>query len=251
MTRAIEISAMILGSASLLAVSFLGFAMMSGVPLHEVAVVGGLFEPPPTPEVDAPDGQANPPSDPLEGLPQGKRPARTPDRVVQSSLGLMSAYSLPSPYTQAELHALADELKGRSARLDARKLELDEREEAIEALEQGYEQRLEALQDLQDRLDTFQRELLQREREVEREEETARLADERKYAEIARLLAGFDAERRTQLLVQYAPDEAALILVALDEDVRTEAMSALGDTLPPEKVKEYVEAYSQTADSTR
>ena len=246
MTRAIEIGAMILGSASLLLVSFLGFAVMSGVPLNEIAVIGDLFATPEPPRDTEKDSEGDDSMD-MDAPPLG--PPKPTQEVVASTMGLMSAYGLPSPYTQAELQELADELKGRAARLDARSIELDERELTLEELEGGYEQKLQALQDMQNRLDNFQRELLAREREVMQAEQEERLSDERKYAEIARVLSGFEGERRNQLLVQYDPDEAALILLALTEDVRTETLSGLSDLVQPEKMRAYVEAYSAAAES--
>jgi len=246
MTKAIEIGAMILGSASLLLVSFLGFAVMSGVPLHEVAVIGGLFAAPPVPAEKDVTLDVTDPMAP-KGEPMG--PTKPAQDVVASTMGLMSAYGLPSPYTQSELQELADELKGRAARLEARGELLDDREEALGQLESGYEQKLVGLKDMQDRLDSFQRELLQREREVAREEEAESLSEERKYAEIARVLEGFKDDRREKLIAQYEPEEAALILLALPEKIRTKTLSGLSESVTPEQGRAYIEAFSAAAEN--
>lgn len=247
MNKAIEIGAMILGSVSLLVVSFLGFAMLSGVPLHEVAVVGGLFEAP-----DSDDPETENSVDPmLAGAPEASRPQKTDDRVVQGSLGLMSAYSLPSPYTQSELQELAEELKGRALQLESREQELDRRDETLQEMEDSYENRLAALQDMQGKLESFQRELLLREKEVESMEDDALLGMQRKFAEIGRVLEGFELADRVPLLVEYPPEEAALILSSMTDDARLETLSGLGESLTPDRVKTFVEAYSEAAEAQK
>ena len=241
MNRVIEIGAMILGSASLLLVSFLGFAVMSGVPLHEVAVIGGLFEGPPV--EDAEEG-ADGSEFPVDGASE-RSPTRSPESVVAGSMGLMSAYSLPSPYTQVELQELADEVKGLSLRLDARRIELDRREADLRATEESFEQRILALEDLQQSLDRFQRELLERELEVKRDEDAEDLSEVQRFAEIATALETFEKDdARIGLLLSYEPDEAAMILVALDEKVRNSSFAGMSARLSAEKMREYLEAFS-------
>jgi len=244
MNRSIEIGAMILGSASLLLVSFMGFAIMSGVPLNEVAVVGRFF----------PDTHISVPGDvpkaaPMDTTKSSPRPKGTGqgkplDALVANSLGLMSAYSTPSPYTQTQLKELVGQIKARSARLEARSNELDQREASLNEREADNGQKLAALKDLQDHLDSLQKELLAREAEVDGKEETVRLKDNRKYAKIAGVLEGFKPQRRDQLLSQYEPDQAALILQSMTEDIRSKALAGLSELLPPEKVRAYVEAFS-------
>ncbi|MFT5292451.1 MAG: hypothetical protein ACI82F_004539 [Planctomycetota bacterium] len=240
MNRAIEIGAMILGSASLLLVSFLGFAVMSGVPLHEVAVIGGLFEGPP--EVDA-DENASMGEYPDSGA-RAQATTRSPESVIAGSMGLMSAYALPSPYTQAGLQELTDEVKRVSLRLDSRDIELDRREAELAETEDGYEQRLLALEDLQKSLDRFQRDLLERELEVMRDEDAKDQSEVQRFADIAKVLDSFESSQRVGMLTSYEPDEAALILVALSEDILNETMAALSVKLSAELMREYVEAYS-------
>ena len=249
MNKAIEVGAMILGSASLLLVSFLGFAVMSGVPLHEVAVIGSLFEAPENPE-GAMD-PTPPPTTSVQPGAEGPASASRPndDPAVRGSLGLMAAYSQPSPYTQAELQELVDELKGQRARLEARELDLDDRERRLEEMEAGYESRIAALQELQGTLDAFQAELIRREVEIKAGEDAIDLANERATLELANVLEGFAVDKRVSLLTQYTPDEAAQIFVAMTEDTRQKTFAELGNKLPAEQAKDYVEAYSKAAKS--
>ncbi len=140
MSKIIEIIAMALGGLSLFAVCFLAFATMSGTPLSNMSGIGSFF--------DAPEDDDRP-HEPREGA---RRPPETDPRpttqIVASSMGALGAWSLPSPYTQAELKSLTDELKGKLHQLEARAAELDDRERRSEERSQLLAERFEALEGL-------------------------------------------------------------------------------------------------------
>ena len=112
MNKSIEIAAMILGSISLLTVCFLGFAVMSGVPLHQVAIIGSLF-PEPVERAAEVDPNGAPTVDPSD--------EPSDEEIIAQGVGIVaSSFVLPSPYDAVELKGLTDELKMRRQQLNAR-----------------------------------------------------------------------------------------------------------------------------------
>jgi len=235
MSKVIEIAAMTLGGLSLFAVCFLGFAVLSGTPLHQVAGIGRLFEPPPslTPEF------------PEESADTGTRPSPRPeDEVISSSIGVMGTWNLPSPYTQDELRSLTDELKGKLTVLELREQHLDDRELRLDDEASSIAERFESMERLRADLETFQRELELRELEVIRDETTTRDQATAQWRDIAVILADLKEEVAGQRLVEYPPEQAAAILRAMTPADASTVLNAID----PGRWKEYVDAYTALGD---
>jgi flagellar motility protein MotE (MotC chaperone) len=232
MGKFIEILAMGLGGISLFAVCFLGFAMTSGKPLDEVAGIGGFFDPteiaePPTEIVEAPSDRA---------LTQ----RRSQGDIVRSGIGVMSAWSLPSPYSIAELSSLTDELKGRLQQIEVEEANLDQRERELDEEARTLAERFESMENLRVELEAFERRLDLREREVLQAENSASERETRKWSDVAAVLEALDTSVAGQRLVEYEPDDAAKVLRAMTPDTAAEILNQLA----PERWKEYVEAYT-------
>lgn len=233
MTKAIEIAAMTLGGLSLFAVCFLGFAVMSGTPLHEVAGIGAFFD---APQVATP-GEAGEPG-PEE---QEKPPKRPVSEVVSAGIGVMGTWTLPAPYTKEELQGLVDELKGKLTTIQQREAHLDERERKLDDQAADLAERFESMERLRVRLEEFQRELDLRELEVQRGEKAVAQEESARWKDVAGILADLDETQAGQRLVEYPPEEAGAILRAMNP----EQANAVLNAVDPSRWKEYVDAYTK------
>lgn len=238
MNKSIEIIAMILGSISLLTVCFLGFAVMSGTPLHEIAGIGRFFSPPATEESDS-SGQPVP--DPT------RAPERPDDETVfRREAGLLPNWNLPSPYDAQELKSLVDGLKLHSQELDLREVDLDRRESELDAQEETITNRLEGLMALQTQLEERQSDLAldQAELESARQEETQRVKQE--WTDIAKIVEAMEEDKRNAFLVGFEPGEIAQILRSLTIEDRAKALSGLQDKITdPDRFAEILDAYKK------
>jgi flagellar motility protein MotE (MotC chaperone) len=231
MSKAIEIAAMTLGGLSLFAVCFLGFAVLSGTPLHQVAGIGRLLGAPTPLTPEFPEQPENTDEHP------GPRPEGD---VISSSIGVMGTWTLPSPYTQDELRGLTDEIKGKLTVLELREQQLDDRELQLDDEADSIAERFEAMERLRADLETFQRELELRELEVMRDEETTRDQNAAQWRDVAVILADLDEEEAGKRLVEYPPEQAAAILRAMTPADASTALNAIEHG----RWKEYVDAYT-------
>jgi len=240
MNRIIEIVAMVVGGLSLFLVCFVAFAAMSGRDMSQVAVLGKLFPAPVAhDEAQHEDGGERQPSHKNE---------LSDTAVIESSLGLLSAWTLPSPYSTSELRGMSEELKHKLDELDQREQALDRRERDLQTSEQEVEERLRTLEELRKRLESLQAEIAQREQDVSGKEDAARMGREAHWTDLAAVIGGIDdtsvAAKRLQ---EFEPAEAGEILRALNDDERaSEILNAIDGAL----WKEYVAAYTASAPVT-
>lgn len=215
MNRLIEIAAMCLGGVSLLAVSFLGFAFLTGAPLSEMAVVGKYFaEPEPT---DA------------EKVKEEKREQRPPTKreTIDRHTSAMGLFDLPSPYSADELQSLESTLRDRIETLNARELDLDQRQEEIDAKSKQLAEQLETLLNMRDELELRQQSLDARSSEVARAELVKSKDDDGTATITAQFLADFEDQDRAKSLLTVYEDSAALILSKMDPDVASTTLSLM------------------------
>ena len=238
MTKIIEIAAMILGGLSLLAVSFVGFTVVSGSPLHEMAVIGKYF----ASEETEDDSAA-----PANSEPEEPEKPKTNTEVVETSLGSMGAWSLPSPFTQNELQSLTDELKTKLQRLDLLEAELQQREQQVEEDREVIAERFAALEDMRKDLEAFKAELSLREQEVLRDESAAQEQETARWQDVANVVAALEDDAAGRRLMSFPPEDAASILLAMDAERAAELLNLLdGDSW-----KDYVEAYTDARAKAR
>lgn len=205
MNRIIEIIAMALGGFSLLAVSFLGFAVMTGAPLHEMAVVGSLFESPEKTDAEL-----------LEEKKRDERPA-TNKELLEINEASLSSWSLPSPFSVIELEGLETKLRERSNEQDMRTMKLDARETELDQQTDQIAEQLETLTSMRESLQALSSELDSRSSEVERDELMAEADADAEARKIAEMLGSFDLEARATCLLETYTDSAALILSHMPE----------------------------------
>jgi len=245
MNRIIEIVAMTVGGLSLFLVCFMGFVSMSGRDVRQIAVIGKLFPAPPTQEGLEPGGDKTAAPASTEGGEHGQNLSDA--AVVEASLGMLSAWTLPSPYSSSELRALSEEIKKKRTELDQRELALGRRERAASENEAELQDRLKSLEELRAHLEGLQAELAERETQVTRLEDSAQAGKDARWAEVAGVIAAIDdPAAAASKLQEFSPEEAGKILRALGDDAR--AGEILNQVQGP-RWKEYVGAY--TAEKAR
>jgi flagellar motility protein MotE (MotC chaperone) len=237
--KLIEIAALILGGVSLFTVCFTSFAAMSGKPLNEVAVIGKFFEgaPPAGHEAQAP----------VEVEPPAPEAPRSDHEVIEANLGMLSVFTLPSPYSPSELQELTEELKGRLFRLDQEERDLEAREQQVEEKLRGVDERLAQLTALRTSLEEFEASLIERARETERAEAAVSQRRQQRWAEVARLLDELEDADASAFLSEYEPDEAAQVLRQLDPERAAVLLAGLRTQPGVEDWRAYVDAFSETA----
>jgi len=229
MTKLIETAAMALGGLSLLAVSFVAFTVFSGTPLDEVAVLSKLLH--------GQDAATEPPTEPVEVAPS--KPRSNTD-VVETTLGSLGAWTLPSPFTENELQTLTDELKTKLQRLDLRQADQDRREEELDADRKTVAERFDSLESMQKDLEAFKAELKLREQEVLRDEAAASERATARWTDVGRVIAALEDEAAGRRLSSFPPEDAARILLSMEPTRAAEILNQLeGDSW-----KDYVEAYT-------
>jgi flagellar motility protein MotE (MotC chaperone) len=236
MNRIIEVVAMAVGGTSLFLVCFVGFTALSGRDVSQVALIGKLLA---QPEDEPDEPVAAPVAEPRREL--------TDAAVVEASLGVLSAWTLPSPYSTSELRVLVQELESKRAELARREGALVRREKAVQADEQELAERLATLEELRAELERMQLDLEERRSLLGRDEDAAAASASARWTEVAGVIRVLDEpEDAAKKLQEYPPTEAAKILRALgDEDQAGEILNAVAAA----RWKEYVDAY--TAEKAR
>ncbi|MFT4539856.1 MAG: flagellar motility protein MotE (MotC chaperone) [Planctomycetota bacterium] len=228
----LKYAAFTLAGIVLFAASFFLFAVMSGTPLEELAMIGGMFDKGGEAEVISGD----PEPDVTTELAEDRRPAEV---VLSSATSPLQSFLLQSPFSTDELQKLQAELKTKITANEARQLELNERQREIETREQHLEDRWGELAGLREDLNDRELELSQRGDELTRD---ARVAEEREQASwegIAKIFEEGKVKDLTDKLLSFPASNAALILRAMPESRAAELLQSITG----EKFREYMEAY--------
>ena len=230
MTKTIELIVMALGGLSLFICAFLGFAVMSGTPLSELALIGPLFV-----------GQENDAEETdlaLGELDNGV--ITTTKQVIEANIGLLSAYALQPPYTADELKELTVELKTAKVSYEERMRKLELRESSVSEREELLADQFKTLEEIRDDLERLEEELNLRSAELGRDEATESSPKAPRWIKIAKLFEKGDVSELVDKLIAYEPKDAAFILSNLPLKRSGELLNAV----PQPKWKDYVEAFS-------
>lgn len=247
MNRVIEIVAMILGGLSIFLVFFVGFVAMSGKPVSEIAVIGKLFPAAHPAEEGQETGHESAGGHDAEGAPGRTEASHLSDSaVIESSLGILSAWTLPSPYSTSELRQLSTEIKHRHEELEAREQALARRERAVQDEERGLDERRESLEELRKHLESLQKEIVLQEQSLSRKAEASMAGEQARWGEVARVIAGLENEEAGKRIQEYSAAEAAKILRAMGDETRA---GEILNQVPGASWKEFVDAY--TAEKAR
>lgn len=241
MSRIIEMIAFAIGGLSLFVVCFVGFAALSGKDVGKIAVIGGLFPAPPAAE----HGEGGKSDE--DELGDKKVENLSDAAVIEASLGVLSAWTLPSPYSTSELRVLSEEIKKKHAELEEHEHALERRERAVHEDELELEERVKTIEDLRKHLEEMQKELAQRELALQRGESAALAGKDARWGEIGGVIAAIEEpDAAAKRLQEYEPEDAAKILRTLGDD--THAREILNQ-VETSRWKDYVDAY--TAEKAR
>jgi len=199
--------------------AFIGFAKMSGAPMHTLPVVGGFFE--------APDE-----TDPIAEAGHGSdrnATKRSAEEEVQVGASVLGAFVLPSPYTSEQIKDLEMLLKSKLReaqleldRMSLRRIELDERETALQ-------DRWAELQELRNTLERFEGDLNQRSAEIQRDEAARSEKEVAALQDLAKVFETGEPEELVRKLQAYGEEDAAKLLAQMDVERVAELLRAMDE----------------------
>jgi hypothetical protein len=229
------------GGFGLFGGAYVGFAAMSGTPLHQIAFVKGFVRAPEEPHTPhdstaSADEHATPELEPE--TPEEKHDTPDPE-VLKGSIGVLGSFLLPSPMSATELSRLQQELHSLVSDAKTRVEHIREREGKLDEWEKTLDARFASLKELQAALDKQELEVSLREEELKRDESAKSERDAQSWKELAKFFEEGDAPKLVTKLMQFEPKEAVMILLALDDERASQLMNAL----PPDKYRAYLDAY--------
>ena len=197
--------------------AFVGFAKLSGAPMHTLPIVGGFFE---TPLDDASVAG-------IEDDYDRNTPARSVEHEVQVGANVLGAFVLPSPYTAEQIKDLEMQLKGKLRdaqleldRMSLRRIELDERETALQ-------DRWAELQELRNTLERFEEDLNQRAAEIERDEVARDEKERAALQDLAKVFETGEPDDLVEKLKAHGEKDAAKLLSMMDVERAAELLRAM------------------------
>ncbi len=235
------------GGLVLLFGSFVTFVALSGQPLHKIAVLNLFVKAPEDPGEAAPkppEGE-HPGAQPVAAT-QGEKPTTKEDvKAVEQTIGVLGAFSLPSPFSTDQLTELQQQLSRGTKDLKARLAKVEQRERELDDRERDIEQRQLELSEMQKKL--VETESGQRmEAEENKRDSSAREARESaSWKALSKFFEEGEPAELAKKLLSFDRKEAAKILHALDD----ERASAIVNALPADKYHDYLDAYR--AESSR
>ncbi|QDU70031.1 hypothetical protein [Engelhardtia mirabilis] len=232
MNKKVEIATLAAGGLGLFSMCFLGFALVSDVPLEEMAVIGPLFRNGDEQAEEGADGTLAEADGGAPGQNGGKAlalPERrgTAQEIVTANLGVLGAFALPAPFARAELETLVDELRDQRDLLKERSDALDERERQVADQIAALDMRSAELERIKGEIETQTAAIELRSLELKRDEDVETAGESLVYENLATLYAEGDTEQITADLVGMGPDEAAKVLRILDEDRAMDLLRAI------------------------
>ena len=224
-----------LGAFSLCLGSFLTFAILSGTPLHEMAVVGGMF-PEPREIVGTGAGDENP----LEEL---ETDTRSSQMVLDEATTPLQAFVLQSPFSTEHLERLQAELKSAIRANEKLSLELGDTKSELDLQRLHIEDRWNELDLFRDKLVERDIELQALSDELDRDVLAQTEKQKAQWVKASMLFEKGKTKDVARNLVLYPASDAAKILSALEPDRAAEILSAV----PSDKYLEYAEAFRKAS----
>jgi hypothetical protein len=241
MKPALKYTLMAGGGLVLLFGSFVTFAALSGQPLHKIAVLKLFVPPPVAPHEGSPrTAESETPAAQPATSAQGEKPLAKEDvKAVERTIGVLGAFSLPSPFSSDELTDLQQQLGRGNKDLKARLAKVEQRERELDDRERDIEQRQLELTELRQKLGEKESELRMLSDEVTRDSEARNARDAASWKELSKFFEDGEPADLAKKLLSFDRREAAKILRSLDD----ERASAIVNALPADKYHDYLDAY--------
>lgn len=210
--------------------AFMGFAKLSGAPMHTLPIIGSFFEAPQESAVASHD------QNPTERAKQ----AGSVDEVVNNGASVLGAFVLQSPFTSEQLKDLEMQLKSKLRevqleldRVRLHSIEIDERETAMQ-------DRWSELQELRNTLEKFEGDLNQRAAEIARDEAAQTEKEASALQDLAKVFEEGEPEELILKLKAYGEEDAAKLLNQMDVERAAELLRAM----QPEDYVRFSRAYT-------
>lgn len=248
MKKPVELALLAGAGIGLFSLCFVGFAAMSGVPMHTLPLVGALFEEPEPVEDPLGDLAKEDAISPESDLLYPDKP--TPDeerQILGANLGVIGSFAVAAPFTRDELSDLVAEIETRREEIESRFEEVRQREGEVESQVLWLQERRSELKQLQDSVDEqfagleIERESLAAERAAfEGDVQSARESSGERLTRLAQLFAEGEPGVAASRLLPYGAQESGEILRRLEPERALEVLNAL----PEENWAEFAEAFT-------
>jgi flagellar motility protein MotE (MotC chaperone) len=235
----------LVGGVTLFTGSFVGVALVTGRPAHEIPLLKNFAQRP-----------ENPPGEHTTVSHNGSRTTETaiaPDadhaadallheKDKPATASVLGAFVMPAPFNSDELAQMQSKLALRLEETEAKLAAAKDKERALDERERALTGREKELQSLKNELDTRTKELVMRELEINRDGEANAAREEKSWAELARFFGDGDPEELAKKLSAFDPKDAAKLLHQMDD----ERAIALVNALPQDQYKAFLDAYRKS-----
>ena len=225
------------GALGLFAASYVGIAVISGAPLHEVAIVSAF--------VDAPEDTGLEGGEVAEAATDAPvTPEPTGNELLEANAGLLGAFMIESPFTATELRKLEGELKRKLREMTIERESLEVRSLELDEWETSLRERQAELADLRTKLEALESSIELRMAELSRDEAAQRDRELQGWKDLAKLYKTGEAEVNARMLAEESPEDAALILRELGDEQAGEILRLMN---PLSTRQKYADAYRAAA----
>jgi len=225
------------GALGLFAGSYVGIALMSGAPLHEVAVLSSFVDAP-----EAGESESGDPATAMDGGGEASKP--TGGELLEANAGLLGAFMIESPFTATELRKLEDELKRKLREMTIERESIEVKSLELDEWESSLRERQAELADLRTKLEALESSIELRMAELTRDEAAKLERELQGWKDLAKLYKSGEAEVNAKMLAEESPEDAALILRELGDEQAGEILRLMTPLTTRQK---YADAYRSTA----
>ncbi|QDV04990.1 hypothetical protein Poly30_04850 [Planctomycetes bacterium Poly30] len=238
MNHLLKILAYGLGGFVLLVGSFVTFSALTGTPMHEMKGVGKLFPE----QITVEEGETTMLPDVEEEIQQDRR---SPRQLFENAATPLGSFMLEDPFSAEELTNLQKSLQVKLDEVAQRARDLDARERELDSDREHLEDRYRELEKLRTALLEQNADTEAAGQEVDRDREVLQEKEDQTYQKMASLFEDTEAADAANLLTSvYGPEEAAKILVQLEEERVRELIGAINQQMPDESIR-YVKALQE------
>lgn len=236
---------LLVGGATLFTGTFVGVALVSGRPAHQIPLLKNFAHKPEKPRE--------------EHTTVSHAQTKTPDTVVShtasrtedpaphhdkqpTTASVLGAFVMPAPFNGDELAHMQSKLALRLEQIEVMLATASDKERALNERERALTGREKELVSIKNELDTRSKELAMRAQELDRDIEAGAAREDKSWAELARFFGEGEPDELAKKLSTFDPKDAAKILHQMDD----ERAIALVNALPQDQYKSFLDAYRKS-----
>jgi flagellar motility protein MotE (MotC chaperone) len=238
---------LLVGGTTLFVGSFVGVALVSGRPAHEIPLLKNFAHKPEAPhdagtETTHVETTTQQPEETHAGSSESHVQAHDVGERTPTKASVLGAFVMPAPFNSDELAQMQSKLALRLEEAEVKLASAKEKERALDERERALTGREKELQALKNDLDTRSKELAMREQELHRDSDANAAREEKSWAELARFFLEGEPDELSKKLSTFDPKDAAKILHQMDD----ERAIALVNALPQDQYKAFLDAYRKS-----